>query len=67
MGDAIVPDACKIEWITLTMPYSQPEPPQPGWIESTLRQWGEPLRWAITNVSEQGLEIEAVVLRMMDP
>jgi hypothetical protein len=65
--DAIAADACKMEWVALTLPYNHPEPPQPILIESTLRQWGEPLRWAITHVSDQVLEIEAVVFRMMDP
>jgi hypothetical protein len=65
--DAIASDTCKTEWVTLTMSHEHPEPPQPALLEATLRQWGEPLRWAITHVSDQGLEIEAVVFRMMDP
>jgi hypothetical protein len=64
--DTIAADACKTEWVILTLPYDHPEPPQPELIEAFLRQWGEPLRWAITHVSEQGLEIEAVVFRMID-
>lgn len=66
MVDAIAADARKTEWVMLTMSYDHPEPPHPELIEATLRQWGEPLRWAITHVSDQGLKIEAVVFRMMD-
>jgi hypothetical protein len=35
----------------------------PQQIESSLRQWGEPLRWAITNVNavQQTVHVEAIV------
>ncbi|MBD1822008.1 hypothetical protein H6F51_05785 [Cyanobacteria bacterium FACHB-DQ100] len=32
-------------------------------IEQQLRAFGEPLRWAITRVNSQTVEIEAVVTR----
>lgn len=32
-------------------------------IDQKLRQYGEPLRWAITRIHSQTVEIEAVVTR----
>ncbi len=32
-------------------------------IDQALRAFGEPLRWAITRVTPQTVEIEAVVIR----
>jgi hypothetical protein len=32
-------------------------------IESILKQQGEPLRWAITAVSAEGIQVEAVILQ----
>jgi hypothetical protein len=31
-------------------------------IEAELEQWGEPLRWAVTAVSTDRVQVEAVVL-----
>jgi hypothetical protein len=56
----------KTEWISLMLPWPSAVPPQAEQIEAALRQWGEPLRWAITRVWDGHLEIEAVVLKAVD-
>ena len=51
--------------ILITIELSLPEPiaDLPELLEQTLRQWGEPLRWAITTIDPQTkiANIEAVV------
>jgi hypothetical protein len=61
--DAIASQGLTTEWVVFTMPWGGDAPPQPAQIEDYLQQqYGEPLRWAITQISNAGLNIEAVVL-----
>ncbi|MCU0552086.1 MAG: hypothetical protein MUC48_22345 [Leptolyngbya sp. Prado105] len=48
------------EFITLDLPLA-PVRELHQLIEQELRQFGEPLRWAITRIDSQTVEIEAVV------
>ena len=51
--------------ILITIELALPEPiaDLPELVEQTLKQWGEPLRWAITTIDPQTkiVNIEAVV------
>lgn len=49
--------------ITIELPLPEPIANLPELVEQTLRQWGEPLRWAITTIDPQTqiANIEAVV------
>ena len=49
--------------ITIELPLPEPIANLPELVEQTLRQWGEPLRWAITTIDPQTriANIEAIV------
>jgi hypothetical protein len=51
------------KFVDLDIPFTNLAQLLPQQIESSLRQWGEPLRWAITNVNavQQTVHVEAIV------
>ena len=51
------------KFVDLDIPYTPLVQDLPSLVETALRQWGEPLRWAITRVDSQQqlVHVEAIV------
>ncbi len=51
------------KFVDLDIPYPPSAQDLPFLVETALRQWGEPLRWAITRVDspQQLVHVEAIV------
>jgi hypothetical protein len=51
------------QFVDFDLPLTSPAAELPQQVEVALRQWGEPLRWAITRVdrSQQTFHVEAIV------
>ncbi len=51
------------KFVDLDIPFTNLAQTLPQQVELALRQWGEPLRWAITrvDVAQQTVHVEAIV------
>ncbi|MGD1853377.1 MAG: hypothetical protein ACFB2W_03925 [Leptolyngbyaceae cyanobacterium] len=55
------------EFVCITVPLATSGPQLRDTIETQLRDYGDPLRWAITSVEDATAHVEAVVTVAADP